>query len=293
MSEWYFLIVAVFAIAYAIFGGIEFGLLTIAAFSGDTSLSKTAWRYFSPAWETSNVLLVGAITAIPTLYPKGLPLLAARLQTLWLVIGGLLIVRAILVLLSHYGESKSRVIITLLGLCGVALPFSMMQTVAVGLTGSLSLNALGVVLGGIGILFSVTLATAYLAIRQTSVNQLARTMVAATMTIGFGLLAIVEYRANLSTIAQLWPLLLAAIIAVVFLMTRRPWNYLAATVAMVLGLSWQLVMLQLPYLIRPLERLSDAATNSANASIIAIGFGIIAVIGLPTMVWLQRLIKET
>src|SRR5438067_91807 len=85
MTNWFVLIPFSFVMAYAIFGGVGFGL-GLAGFLPETKGSKVRQRYFSPLWESALALLVGAVATVAALYPMALP--AALVQNVTVLMTG-------------------------------------------------------------------------------------------------------------------------------------------------------------------------------------------------------------
>lgn len=289
-----------FAILYAVFGGIEFGM-PLAGLLGHKADGDKAWRYFSPIWESTNVFLVGVVAATMTIFGAGLPLLSTLLQPLWLLAAGALAVRGMLIVGIYYLGWRSLSVKMLLAIVSLAIPAVLIQNCTILLTGDADLlNHLGLVvaLGTVAISLAVALWAGYFYEPGRISRDLAR--------IGFWLAIMLSWFTlplaltldgsvlsdGRNVLSVMWPIYGLSLVAVLALASEWRRRYWVASAILTVGVSVALFVAQMPYLIRPTVLLADMMTNGFSQVWIAAAFGVAVVVVVPVLVALHRLVAS-
>jgi cytochrome bd-type quinol oxidase subunit 2 len=246
-----------FAVLFAIYGGIEFGL-PLLAFSRDQRVRpalKAAGR-----WEFTLVLLALAAASAWGLYPNAASALLTDIWAVFIIIVLLLIARAVMLAMTGArwlrGE-RSQIVLAVIGL---ALPALLMQIIVVLLTGDGYLTdhiELMVALGVAGMLTAVSVASGFFYQPGTIVREVARRsfLAAAVWWAVVVPLALVMNPTVLdgrSLFEVAWPAMVALGLSIVCLTWPDRRRYFLASSVLIVGMSIMLFRLVSPYAVRPL-----------------------------------------
>ena len=295
MTDLAFLIPALLAWLYSVIGGIEFGLpaIWLAGAAADRTRLE---HYLSPVWETTNVLAVMALTGFVVLFPVELPVISTGLRGPLLLGGGLLLVRALLVLIVFYLKRTTDGWMRTLALVSLLLPavlFQLPLRLIDGDNPGLMAGLIWALLGGVS---CVALAAGLFAWREKKDSQLAplaRWLTLLTIVLAWAALIVVLPNRSDYLIGSpsnwRWLVVVAPLVAA-FMATliNRARLLLPTLIAALAGLWLFLFIHQPPYLFYPNILLSGAITNSQTVAVALFSTAFFMVVLLPFAVWLYH-----
>jgi cytochrome bd-type quinol oxidase subunit 2 len=287
MLLWLFPVI--FAYLYGLIGGVEFMLPLFGVIDSSETTQQTIARWFSPAWEVTNVFFVAAITSFAAIFPLVLPAMPNNLR-LWLLISGAcLALRAILVLTFFYARSgKGRTILTVLALVSLTLPAVLSQAVLAIISPDASLpQSIGAALIGVALALALCCGLFY-ALNETHRRyKLCAQICWAATAAGFLLMGSGDH--SLVTLgvvvgcAALGAILISAI-------SRARWAVLGLSAALYSVLAVELAIRQWPWVI--FDKLSYSTVQAPPSIQAVIAWG--SLVGLlfigPPLVWLGTVV---
>jgi hypothetical protein len=277
VSETLALIPFGYALAYAIFGGVEFGL-PLLAFSRDKRVKAEAG--FGTRWESINLLLGLAVASAILLYPEALDPVSNELKWFVVVTAVLLAVRFALIVWNRMSPGESVWIKWVLAGVSLVLPAVMALALVVLLTGDgylLNHPELALSLGIAAPLLAVAVSGGFFYKSGTVLRTMARRgylaagiWTAVTMPLALVLDPTVLEGRNLLEVT--WPAMVALGLGLPILMWPGRLRYFVASAVLITGVATVLYRLLSPYALRPFVRLDMASADGYTQIIIVIAF---------------------
>jgi hypothetical protein len=280
-----------FAVAFAIFGGVTYGLPAAALLRDQLEpaggRSNMIW-----AWESVLLLLAVAMTATIALYPEGLTALLPELETLWVVTGVLIVLRALLVVLAKIVGHGSEGWRWALAAVSLSIPVMLIQNVTVLLTSNGTLLEdwpLAAALGALAVFTTLALWSGYYYRPGQRVREIARrsylgAALTAAVVLPVALLMEPAVLDGRSLWSVGWQIAAALVVGGGLLMWPDRLRYFAASVALVVGVGFSLMAILMPYLARPGILLEQASTDGLTQLMIAAGYVAVSLVLVPSVV---------
>ncbi len=287
-------LVALLAWLYSVVGGVEFGLPVVWLVAAPAERRRLS-AYLTPVWEVTNVLAVLAFVGLLVLFPSGLVALAAELRGPLLLVGGLLLVRAFLVLVVFYLKHQGRGWMASLAVVSLALVATLFQLPLRLVAGPQPGWLAAVVWGLLGAVSAVALAAGSFAWRRdpapARLTISARWLALVTIVLAWAaLMVVLPNRADylLNGAQNWWWLVVLLPLAVSF--GAAAWGRarlsLVSLVAMLAGLWLFLLIHQPPYLAYPAIGLANSVATRSTVLVALISTVFFALILLPFGLWL-------
>jgi hypothetical protein len=294
ITEMLALIPFLYALGYAIFGGVESGI-PLLSLSGNRRVRRRA--HFSPIWEATNLLLGLAMAAGAFLFPLAWESVFNELKWIWGTAAALIALRFVLVVINASTKRDFPWLNWTLVAISLALPAVLMQTVTVLLTGDGYLLAhpeLAVAFAGAGVLLSMAVSMGFFYMPGTITRELARrSYLAAVVWVAVVLplaLAMDPGPLDGRNLLDLgWPAVVAILASVPILMWPHTRRYYFASLALLVGFGATVFKLIMPYAMRPAFSLDEVVVNSLGQLVIAGVFTASLVIILPLLFALEDL----
>lgn len=283
------LIPSLFALCYTLMGGIEFGLPLYLDAGPDQLRTKQITRWFTPAWEVTNVFLVMALTSFMVVFPLAIPLLSNNLRNWILISGILLILRAALVLAIFYGQVKAAWSRQALVVVSLLIPATLAQVVlALILPDAGMVAGLAAAIGAIGLVLALSAAffTWF-----TPEPRLRNRWLLGLATLSLALAALSRYD-NLALVCFATLVAISASLLASWIIRSRRLP-LIATVISVIVLYKGLLLRQWPDVVYNRVGYAAVATGPANQRIILFGFGVGIILIVPALFGLSRVLKRS
>ena len=254
-----------FVLAYAVLGGVESGL-PLSRWLRQKAARDESRRSQVAVGKAANLLLAGVVVAMLLTYPAALPELTPRLQTLWLVITYLLLLRALLTIQVFHRQPAPSWMRWALVATSLAVPAVMIQHVTVLLTGDANLlkhAGIAVALAFLAKAVSVALWSGYYYRPGGQVRDWARgsyllALASAVVLLPLAFALEPQVLGDDWTMGA-WPVVAGVLAGLVMLMWPVRRRYFLATVALAVGVGVGILAVQLPYLVRPVVGLEEVA----------------------------------
>lgn len=274
---------------YLIIGAVEFAfpVLDVAGLLP----AGFAKKYFAPVWETTNVFLVMALTAMFTVFAKAEPQIAEGVRGALLLTGGLLATRAILVLASFYGYVRGEWVRNLWAIASLAIPFVLAQVLLFFVMPDAEMSGMVGFWAGLGMVLTVlSIGTVFVACYEREAGKkglknLSVVLVACVTAFVIGTILYFSLYLTAIIVAGLGVLALG-----VNIVSKSWWRFV--TVVLVVVAMWVAVFVrQLPYLIYGQVKVSEAVTDTTNLAVI-VGSLVVAIVVIVPAFWLlHRLVR--
>jgi cytochrome bd ubiquinol oxidase subunit II len=294
--------------AYIVASSIEFGSALLVAFPRLLGDRGAVRRYFGPVWEATHVLLIFAVVAVITSFPKAIPLFAVNLLPVINVAIVFFGVRVLGILALFYAQWEGWFWKLLFLIGSVGAPVTLSLAYVFCITGTLIpmytfwllIGVCILVLSAIGLLSS-TFFVYFVGGRLPSPRLLhvasdcAHLFLVGAFLFVYGLMDEAPYmfgQSNLMLLAVIGAALPSLLVQ--YFHGVRYWGAACiSAVVGVLGLFLSMALAHAPYLIFPYMRLADAFTSPEVFSIMlgALGIGLLAVV--PAFVLLYRLFARS
>jgi hypothetical protein len=277
VSETLALIPFGYALAYAIYGGVEFGL-PLLAFSNDKRVKAEAG--FGLRWESVNLLLGLALGSAVLLFPAAVEPLENELKWYVIIAAVLLVARFALIAWNRMSPGESVWIKWVLAGVSLLLPAVMALGVVVLLTGD------GYVLHHPELALSLAVAAPLLAVAVSGgffykSGTVLRTMArrgylaagiwtAVTLPLALVLDPTVLEGRNLLEVS--WPLMVALALGLPILMWQGRLRYFLASAVLITGFATVLYRLLSPYVMRPFVRMDAASAENVMQVAVVVAF---------------------
>jgi cytochrome bd ubiquinol oxidase subunit II len=325
MAQACLVLVIVGITAYAVLGGADFGGgfwdLTAGGAERGGRVRGMVQRSMSPVWEANHVWLIFVLVMVWTAFPVAFGSMFSTLQIpLFLAAIGIIFRGTAFALRGQAATIReARVIGATFALSSVLVPFFLGATIGAvasgrvpvgnqaGDTVSSWLNATGVLIGVLSVLTGAYLAAVFLAEDSVRADQpdLARAFRARALGAGIvtGVVALAglivlhsDARAlfdGLTSGGGLAAVLVSALAGgvtlwLVFSERYGPARWTSAVAVAAITVGW--VLAQSPYVLPPRLTLDQAAASDATLATLLIGMGIGALVLVPSLVYLYRLV---
>jgi cytochrome d ubiquinol oxidase subunit II len=313
-------------IAYAVFGGADFGggvWTALAAGPRANDQRESIFRAMGPVWETNHVWIILVIVVLFTAFPPAFAdLFTALFVPLSIALVGI-VFRGAAFAFRHYGDYAGAQLPAtgfVFSVASILTPMALGMAVGAAAGGNVAIDDAGTVTsglwepwlrpfpfvcGGIAVAMCAFLTASFMTTRTTGLlrEDFAARGIAASVVLGalttLALpLAYLDADAFWDRIAHPAPVVMMALAAMAgvssLVVLWRRWYRLAppvagATVALVIG-AWGAV--QYPYFILPDERISDVAASDATLRLLLISLPIGALVLIPSLALLYWTFRE-